>query len=295
MACSAASELTPTAWRCCPSCLEASNRCLGEVAGTRIFRCSNCGLAFTDPVVASSYEHEEWYDWLRFTPETGEKYLRFQTGMFSRQLRVLSRYTDGRRLLDVGAGLGVFARVATSSGWRVTCVDLNPRARRFGKEVYGLSYQDFETVPENSMDVVRLSHVLEHIGSPNAFLALARTRLRERGICAVMVPHYEPLSCVVRNLIFKALPGEYDFRGHIYSPQHVLGFTRSSLTALFRRAGFAPLHVRSVSRGNRTYYPWVSDDVRLAARVVAYELVNKLGDVWGRGSWVVGYYRKVVT
>jgi len=298
MACSTAPRFMPTEREesnCCPACLEESDYCLGEVARTRVFRCNNCGLAFSDPTAARSYQHEEWYEWLQFTRETGQKYLRFQTCMFSRQLCVLSKYTDGRDLLDVGAGLGIFARVATDNGWHVTCIDLNPRARRFGSEIYGLNYQDFETVPGNSLDVVRLSHVLEHVASPNPFLALVRARLRDRGICAVMVPHYEPLSCAIRNLIFKALPGKHDFRGHIYSPQHVLGFTRSSLTALLRRAGFAPLHVQCVSRGNHTYYPWISDDVRLPARVVAYELVNKLGDIWGRGSWVVGYYRKAVS
>jgi SAM-dependent methyltransferase len=276
----------------CPGCSEPVNRCLGEVARTQIFLCHCCGLAFTDRSVTSSYGHEEWYDWLKFTPETGEKYLRFQTDMFTRQLGILSRLVRGRDLLDVGAGLGIFAKVASKNGWRAICAEINPRAKKFGTEIYGLEYQDLDSIPQASMDVVRLSHVLEHVTEPLGFLARVRECLRPGGICVVLVPHYEPLNCVIKNLILKCLLGKHDFRGHIYSPQHVLGFTCVSLSGLFQHSGFVRFDVRSVSRGNRTYYPWVSDDVRLSAKEVVFELVNRVGNIFGRGSWLIGYFGK---
>jgi SAM-dependent methyltransferase len=276
----------------CPGCSEPVNRCLGEVAATKIFLCHSCGLTFTDCSVTSSYGHEEWYEWLKFTPETGEKYLRFQTEMFTRQLHILSRLAPGRDLLDVGAGLGIFARIASTNGWRAICAEINPRAKKFGAEIYGLQYRDLDSIPQASMDVVRLSHVLEHISQPRAFLARLRDCLRPEGICVVLVPHYEPLNCVIKNLVLKCVPGKHDFRGHVYSPQHVLGFTRASLARVFQLAGFIPVEVRSVSRGDRTYYPWISDDARLSAKEVVFELINRVGNVLGRGSWLVGYFRK---
>jgi SAM-dependent methyltransferase len=276
----------------CPGCSEVFNRCLGEVASTKIFLCHRCGLAFTDPTVTESYGHEDWYDWLEFTPETGKKYLRFQTEMFTRQLHILSRLAPGRDLLDIGAGIGVFAKVAVTEGWRATCAEINPRAKRFGMEIYGLQYQDLDLIPQASRDVVRLSHVLEHVPTPRALLARICDCMRPGGICVVLVPHYKPLNCVAKNLILKCIPGKHDFRGHIYSPQHVLGFTRASLSGLFQRAGFVPVSVRSVSRGNRTYYPWVSDDVRLSTKEVIFEMVNRAGNIFGKGSWLIGYFGK---
>jgi len=174
----------------------------------------------------------------------------------------------------------------------VICSDLNPKAKKFGTEIYGLQYRDLEDVAPASVDVVRLSHVLEHIREPRSLLACVRRALKPGGVSVVLVPNYEPLSCLVRNLLLRCWPGQHDFRGEVYSPQHVLGFNLHSLERTFTVAGFRPVKVQSVSRGNRTYYRWKADGVpALTSRHIAYELLNNLGNLFGRGSWVVGYFQ----
>jgi SAM-dependent methyltransferase len=200
--------------------------------------------------------------------------------------------SPGRRIVDVGAGHGVFGKIASDQGWDVICSDLNSRAMAFGAEIYGLQYRNLQDVASESADVVRLSHVLEHIREPRPFLRYIQRILRPGGICVVLVPNYEPLSCLLRNSVLRCLPGQHDFRGDIYSPQHVLGFNSRSLERAFTIAGFESVKIQSVSRGNRTYYRWRADGVSiLTPRHTAYELINRVGNPFGRGSWVVGYFR----
>jgi len=238
-----------------------------------------------------SYGHDEWYDWLDFTAEVGRKHLKLSEKVVRNQLKALSAISSGRRIIDVGAGIGIFAKIASQEGWEVICTDLNDRAKKFGTEIYGLHYGNLEDVPPASLDVVRLSHVLEHVSQPQTLLASVRRVLKPNGICVVLVPNYEPLSCVLKNFVLRCIPGQHDFRGHIYAPQHVLGFNPSSLQRTFTLAGFRPVRIQSVSQGSRAYYRWKSDGVRLTLRQITYELLNNLGNAFGLGSWVVGYFQ----
>lgn len=275
----------------CPSCLE-QGRFLGQVSKVPVYVCEGCGLAFMEPQSSSSYRHEEWYSWLEFTPEVGRSIVKISVEAYRSQLKILSSMSSGRRIVDVGAGHGVFGKIASDQGWDVVCSDFNPRAAKFGTEIYGLQYRNLEDLAPASVDVVRLSHVLEHIPEPRPFLACVHRILQPGGICVVLVPNYEPLSCLMRNLVLRCWPGQYDFRGDIYSPQHLLGFNLHSLERAFTIAGFRRVKVQSVSRGNRTYYRWKADGVpALTPRHIAYELLNNVGNLFGRGSWVVGYFR----
>jgi SAM-dependent methyltransferase len=204
----------------------------------------------------------------------------------------LSSLVDGRDLLDIGAGIGTFAKVASENGWRVICTDNNLKARDFGAQIYGLAYKNLEDIQSETMDVIRLSHVLEHILEPCPFLSEVRRTLKPGGVCQIIVPHYEPLNCLIKNLILRLIPGKHLFRGQLYAPQHVLGFTPFSLKNTLELAGFDTVRIHCVSRGNKTYYPWMSDDIKLSVKVIADELVNTVGNLCGRGSCIAGYFRK---
>ena len=275
----------------CPVCTSDTVITLGKVKQEEILLCIYCGLAFIDSK-KYTYRHEDWYGWLDFSEEYANKYLKHEKGYYLRQLKILSSLVSDRHILDIGAGMGVFARVATENGWSVTCTDINSKAVEFGNRVYNLTYKELEDVAFNSKDAIRISHVLEHIPEPGTFLLRIKNILKNGGVCVIMVPHYEPLSCVIKNIILNLVPGEHDFRGQIYPPVHILGFTPLSLKKMLESVGLIPLKIVCVSRGNRVYYPWNWGLTVPSVKEAASELVNTLGNIFGRGSWIIGYFRK---
>ena len=91
--------------------------------------------------------------------------------MFNRQLAQLEKMTERRQLLDVGGGGGVFLAAARERGWKVMGHDSNPHAAAAAKAAFDLFFvSGLNEIAKGSGDVVRLSHVLEHVPFPVDFL-----------------------------------------------------------------------------------------------------------------------------
>ena len=98
-----------------------------------------------------------------------------------------------QRLLDVGAGIGVFPAAMKSSGWQVIGVEPDPRtARHLQKNVgiQALSVDLSTLLPEQIglFDLITFNKVLEHVEDPIALLSHARCLLKPQGYCYVELP-----------------------------------------------------------------------------------------------------------
>ena len=72
--------------------------------------------------------------------------------------------------------------------------DVSANAAQFAKLAYGLDYvSDCRSLPAHSFDVVRASHVLEHVPEPASFLSELRRLVKPGGVVQIVVPNNEPL------------------------------------------------------------------------------------------------------
>lgn len=288
----------------CPSC-ETEAVAIGHSKHAEVFRCPKCDLWFLPRSLRGNAERDNaWYQHFLANREWAPRFVQQMRGPYTRQLRLLSRYAEGRKILDIGCGIGVFAAVAQEEGWQVTCAEESEAGRRFGEACYGLRYEArLENVPPGSQNIVRLSHVLEHIPEPNTFLAAIDRVLAPDGVLAVIVPNREPLCAMLINRARRLRNPRPALTGAVYPDMHVLGFSKGSLRALATRMGFKPLLVQTVSMGDSTYFPLFYDgllNIRPLSTISARELVrywlpmaaNRLGNPVGRGEWVVGLFRK---
>lgn len=99
----------------------------------------------------------------------------------------------GRRLLDVGAGIGVFPAVMKKKGWRVTAIEPDPRTVKhlcvnLGIEAYDQSLLDLNPESLGYFDVVSFNKVLEHVEKPVALLAKGASFLDEGGFIYIELP-----------------------------------------------------------------------------------------------------------
>lgn len=147
------------------------------------------------------------------------------------------------RLLDVGAGLGVFPHVVKQAGWSCTAIDPDPRAVEHMRSRVGVEAVcgDFMEVDElGRFDVITFNKVLEHVADPVAMLRRAHEFLAPGGFVYVEVPDGEMAASEGPNR-------EEFFIEHL----HVFSF--ESLVMLANRADFIPVVVERLHEPSTKY------------------------------------------
>lgn len=146
-------------------------------------------------------------------------------------MRFIPRYAEGRRLLDVGAGNGTYLLRARSAGWEVLGVEPDASAvnaaLRAGLNVRQGGITDL-TDEQESLDVITLNHVIEHVHDPRATLRKAFELLRSGGLLYIETP------CITSY-------GHKRFGRHwrgLEPPRHLVLFTWSALESLLLEVGF---------------------------------------------------------
>ncbi len=135
------------------------------------------------------------------------------------------------RLLDVGAGSGWLVEHMNRLGWQAEGLDFDPQtveaARNRGLVFHlgGLLEQGFR---ESAYDAVTMSHCIEHVHDPRAWLAEVRRILKPGGRLALATPNSESFC----HRWF----GE-SWRG-LEPPRHLQLFNRDAMAAVLQEAGF---------------------------------------------------------
>ncbi len=161
-----------------------------------------------------------------------------------------SRFPQAKtpRLLDVGAGLSVFAHAMKQAGWQCTSLDPDPRAAAHAREVVGVDAvtADFMTVEPDRLgryDVVTFNKVLEHVKDPVAMLQRARDLVETGGFVYVEVPDGEAAA--------REGPGREEF-----FIEHLHVFSPASVAMMVARAGFSLLCVERLREPSSKLTLW---------------------------------------
>ena len=169
------------------------------------------------------------------TEEPTAAMMAFEAARAESQLAILRRRCPSvQDFLEIGCGAGRLMRlVSRQLGARAVGIEPGARYREFlrreGLAVYGSLEELREREPERRFDLVCLSHVLEHLPDPVAYLdALRQGPLRPTGALYVEVPN------VLAHTSFEP--------GHLYS------FTAETLRRVVERAGFGVRHLELHSR-----------------------------------------------
>jgi SAM-dependent methyltransferase len=144
-------------------------------------------------------------------------------------------------LLDVGAGDGTFSLAAIRAGLEVTALEVDPVDLPALRSIPGIHFveqmfEGFDSPPE-SFEYVLMSHVLEHVHEPRAWIEKAARLLRPGGILAIMAPHFDS--------IYRLLGGTRD--PYFIPPDHLNHFNVRSLSRLSERFGLWVVKVETTS------------------------------------------------
>lgn len=197
----------------------------------RVVRCRDCGLAYTSPRPSpASISAVYPYDYAPHQP-------RLKSSRGSLLANVLP---PRGRLLDFGCGAGALLRQMHRCGWRVTGIDLSPRAVRYVRERLGLHALE-GTLPHPalspaSFEAITMAESLEHVHDPLAVLRAAHDLLTPGGTLAITVPNLDSLSFHWFGAAWFGLD----------LPRHLTHFEPVTLVRMLEHAGFRVEEVRPI-------------------------------------------------
>lgn len=228
----------------------------GKAQVHRIVSCNLCNLMYanpqTDNVSAVEKNHltstEDNIDidvdleLKNFTPEN-HQYLRkqfLQLKDYAKIIDFVDKENKGT-FMEIGSYAGVFLQEAQKRGWNV--VGIEPLeipalySEKIGVKVIREYFED-AYIPQESLDVIVATHVIEHVSDPSAFVEKAYTSLKPGGKLILETPTYD-------SLLFKLLK---DRERSVRCNGHIYFFTKQTLSMLVAKFGFRILKHEKVGR-----------------------------------------------
>ncbi len=213
----------------CNICQENNCYLLVHKDSHDVYRCRQCGLAFTHPLPHKLYEQ---YDSGYF--ELYRRRRAFRLKRADARLRQIELIMRPGKLLDIGCSLGYFLEAANARGWDACGIDVSAyavnEARKLGLNAHvgDLEQIGFES---SSFDCVTMWDVLEHVPDPTKHMREVRRVLVSGGLVVIGTPNVDHFAFRLKR----------DKWRHLKPAEHVYYFGRSSVETLLRKTGFRPI------------------------------------------------------
>lgn len=273
----------------CPLCGESRYREIYHERGVLgIVRCHSCDLIYVNPRLRNP-EQVYWGDGIKYWQEArlifDGKASHHRDPNYLADLKLLERFRPHGRLLDIGTNMGMFLRHTRGKKWTVVGVEPSPSLSELARKYFDLDVQTGFLhqlrFPSDHFDIVTMTDVFEHIGTPRDFLLEVKRILKPDGIVFIKVPN--GLFNLVKLKVLRAIGRTRPF--DIFdSYEHVVHYSSKTLKSLLVKSGFAILSM-SIARPIQSpawhryvghYYqyptPWFLDWKRYLARVLCYWL-----------------------
>ncbi|NMA75020.1 MAG: class I SAM-dependent methyltransferase [Bacteroidales bacterium] len=118
-------------------------------------------------------------------------------------------------LLDFGAGNGHFAHIMQKKHWEVEAFEKNKKARTVARARLGMHLKEekaIQLLAPNSIDVITLWHVMEHLEDINGFFQRFHELLIEQGLLILAVPNHTSYDATY----YKQAWAAYDVPRHLW-------------------------------------------------------------------------------
>ncbi|WP_395739469.1 class I SAM-dependent methyltransferase [Prosthecobacter sp.] len=189
--------------RNCPSCGSAPAEQLDQKwLVTTFCRCSRCRLLYRIPT-SDARENETFYqeDYTEgFTtdlPSAAEIQHLIATQFagseknYAHYLAVLRalRISPGARLFDYGCSWGYGSHQLAAAGYQVDSFEISRPRAAYARTQLGVSMPALDSLQSASYDVFFSAHVIEHVPSPAAMIALGMRLLKPGGLFVCFCPN----------------------------------------------------------------------------------------------------------
>lgn len=219
------------------SCLKAKDYTVsGEVFD--IWECGNCTGRFTQDIPAAS-AIGKYYQATSYISHTDTRegvvnklYHQVRKITLNTKKNLVQKVTSLKtgRLLDIGAGTGLFARTMQDAGWQVKALEPDEGARKIAAKA-NVQLEEptaLFNIPAQSFDAVTMWHVLEHVHELHRYVDQCHQLLDTKGKLIIAVPNYTSADALHYGSHWAA----YDV------PRHLYHFSPAAMQFLFSKHGF---------------------------------------------------------
>jgi 2-polyprenyl-3-methyl-5-hydroxy-6-metoxy-1,4-benzoquinol methylase len=202
-----------------------------------IQKCDACGFRFINPR-PENLEIGRYYQSDEYISHDAEKenfisriYKIARIFSIKAKYRIVYKYGESGKILDIGCGTGEFLKYCKSKGFDVSGVEPSEKARVYAQKVNHISVTGKLADYSNSLhsfDCISMWHVLEHVHDLNETIEMVKTLLKPNGIFIVAVPNSNSWDAQHYGNFWAA----YDV------PRHLYHFTEVTLKKLVSKHGF---------------------------------------------------------
>ena len=206
--------------------------------GYSISRCDKCGVIMSGgQFVPDQYEDKDYYTMSRSSVEALYDQWAFRWRWI---LGSIASVRPGNSLLDVGAGNGLFVKIAReefrydAEGIEFSQVQCEFAERVLGQRLLNASLSEID----REFHIVTCFNVIEHVFDPLQMAREIAAHVRRGGLAIVTTPSPDCIKARVKGLA----------RWNMISPPHHLNiFSREALELMLRHAGLNPTRYATLS------------------------------------------------
>jgi 2-polyprenyl-3-methyl-5-hydroxy-6-metoxy-1,4-benzoquinol methylase len=184
----------------------------------KIIKCKNCGIALTEPQpILPKYELLDFHNEsvsinnnrlknLSDLPSMWQKLINFQVEMICNNVLI------GGTVLEIGCGEGLLLEQISKRGYTVRGIEPSTTgAKRAALRGINVSTEYFKAdMVLEKYDIVIMSHVLEHVESPNEILAGVVEILKPNGMLMLTQTNYKGLiASILKERWYAWVPDQH--------------------------------------------------------------------------------------
>lgn len=185
-------------------------------------------LLVTQPVPENL---EKYYESENYISHTDSKksvidkiYQLVKNHTLKQKLKLINSFnTEGKTILDIGAGTGDFLLVCNKNNWKVFGVEPSKNARNIALNKKINLEENLTNFNNLQFDVITLWHVLEHIPNLMEYINNLKKLLKTNGVLVIAVPNFKSYDAKY----YKEFWAAYDV------PRHLWHFSKTAITKLF--------------------------------------------------------------
>ena len=206
-----------------------------------VLKCEESGVIFLSQTNHMDISHYNKKEGLNFLGSNDRKEaLKTDAEDTLRRFNQFKNTISNKNWLDVGTGIGGILDLLSPVSKSTQAVEPQENARKVLAQLGYDVFSSIDDIKNNSMDVVTLFHVLEHLTTPIETLKTIRKKMIKGGKVIIEVPH-------ANDFLISFLENE-PFKKFTFWSEHLILHTRESLNSFLKKAGFSNITISGFQR-----------------------------------------------